>query len=188
MIIISVIPACSHNNFLFRFSLPEIDSHFLKQMSLFEPYCHIENILSNSVWNRIELCMIIRNGKLIIFLANMPWKYKNLFLISSQNYRIVGIGRDRWRSQSPTPCLSRFPAVGFTRKHPGRFQITPEKETPQPIWEAYSNSNSLLPLKQISFSNACMKLSMFQFVPIIPCPISGHHWRYPGPIHLTPAY
>ena len=28
-------------------------------------------------------------------------------------HRIIGVGRDLWRTSSPTPCQSRFPTVGY---------------------------------------------------------------------------
>lgn len=30
-----------------------------------------------------------------------------------------------------------------------------------------------------------MELQVFQFVPVAPCPVSGHHQKEPVPIHLT---
>jgi len=32
-----------------------------------------------------------------------------------------------------------------------------------------------------------MELPMLQFVPVAPCPVSGHHWKEFGPILLTPT-
>jgi len=54
------------------------------------------------------------------------------FVVVSQKNRYLGVGRDFWRSLSPTPYESMFPLVGYTRKHPGKSWISPEKETPLP--------------------------------------------------------
>lgn len=58
----------------------------------------------------------------------------------TQNHRIIGVGRDIWRSPSPTPPQSRFPTIGWTEKHPDEIWISPEKETLPPLWEACPKS------------------------------------------------
>jgi len=42
--------------------------------------------------------------------------------------KCIGVGRGLWKSSSPTPCWSRFPAVGCTGK-PGGFWLSPKKNT-----------------------------------------------------------
>ena len=32
-----------------------------------------------------------------------------------------------------------------------------------------------------------LELPLFQFVPIAPCPVAGHHWKESGPVLLTPT-
>jgi len=32
-----------------------------------------------------------------------------------------------------------------------------------------------------------MELPLLQFVPVAPCPVTGHHWKESGPILLTPT-
>lgn len=39
----------------------------------------------------------------------------------AQNHRIIGFGRDLWRSCSSTPCKSKFSRVGYTGKNLGIF-------------------------------------------------------------------
>ena len=32
-----------------------------------------------------------------------------------------------------------------------------------------------------------LELPLLQFVPVAPCPVTGHHWKEPGPVLLTPT-
>lgn len=54
-----------------------------------------------------------------------------------RDHRIVGAGRNFWRSSSPTPLLSSFSTGSCTGKYPGGFWVSPEEETPQPLWTAF---------------------------------------------------
>lgn len=46
-------------------------------------------------------------------------------ILLAQNYRMVGVGRDLWRSSSPTQAAS--PRAGYTGLHPGRLCLSPQK-------------------------------------------------------------
>ena len=99
----------------------------------------------------------------------------------SQNHRIVGVGRDLCGSSSPTPppkqghlqqaaqdlvqagleYLQRRRLHNLTGqpvpvlRHPQREEVPPHVQTELPVP---------------------------QFVPITPCPVTGHHWKELGPI------
>lgn len=47
----------------------------------------------------------------------------------TQNHRIIKVGRDFWRSSSPTPLLKKVPYTGYAGKCPEGFWISPEKES-----------------------------------------------------------
>jgi len=65
------------------------------------------------------------------------------------------------------------PTAGCTELCPDRFLISPEKETPQPPWAACSSAPS--PSEGRSSSSVQMELPMLQFVPVTPCPVTGHY-------------
>ena len=102
----------------------------------------------------------------------------------SQNHRMAGVGRDLWRSPSPTPlskqdhleqvaqdCVQAgFEYLQRRRLHNPSGQPVPVLRHPQ--------SKEVLPHVQ-------MELPMLQFVPISPCPVTGHHWKESGLILLT---
>ena len=57
-----------------------------------------------------------------------------------QSHSMVEVGRDLCGSPSPTPCRSRV--THSTGPCPGGAGISPEKETPQPLWAACSRALS----------------------------------------------
>lgn len=78
----------------------------------------------------------------IIFMAVNMWigsvltiKVSQIF--QSQTHRMIGNGRDLWRSPSLAPRQAGSPTAHCTEGHPGRPWVSPEKETPQtpqPLW------------------------------------------------------
>ena len=64
-------------------------------------------------------------------------------LCKSQNPSTAGAGRDLWASPSPTPpAQAGSPRAGCTGPRPGGAGISPEKETPQPLWAAWARAPS----------------------------------------------
>ena len=99
---------------------------------------------------------------------------------------MFGVGRDLCGSPSPTPAEAGSPRAGCMGPRPGRAWISPEKETPQPLWAAWARlrhpqSEEVLPHVQV-------ELPLLQFVPVAPCPVAGHHWKESGPILLKKYY
>jgi len=67
--------------------------------------------------------------------------------------------------------------VGF--EHLQRRRIHNTSGQPVPVL-CHPQSNEVLPRVQ-------MELPVLQFVPIVPCPVAGHHWKESGSILLTPT-
>ena len=42
------------------------------------------------------------------------------------------------------------------------------------------------PQREEVLPRVLMDLPMPQFVPVVPCPVAGHHWKESGPVLLTP--
>ena len=92
-----------------------------------------------------------------------------LFVFLKINHRILGIGRDLYRSSSPIPLQSRLPTAGCTGSHPDWSLISPGKENPQPPWAACSSA--LLPsLRRSSFAYQCRTFQL-KLTAISPCPV-----------------
>lgn len=99
--------------------------------------------------------------------------------IQNENHWRVGVGKDLGRSFKPTSLLWQVVQhqvqVGFKN-----FQ---RDKTSQPLWAAYSSVQA--PSKKETFLYIWIEAPMFQFVCIIPCPVTGQHWRESGPRFLT---
>jgi len=102
----------------------------------------------------------------------------------TQNCRMVGVGRDLWRSSSPTPlpklvhleqAAQDLIQAGFEYLQRRRLHSPPGQ--PVPVL-CHPQSKEVLPHVQ-------MELSVLQFVPVAPCLVTGHYWRESGPILLT---
>ena len=104
----------------------------------------------------------------------------------SQNHRMVGVGRDICGSSSPTPvpkqghlqqaaqdCIQ----AGFEYLQRRRLHNLPGQ--PVPVLR-HPQREEVLPQVQT-------ELPVLQFVPIAPCPVTGHHWKESGPVLLTPT-
>jgi len=101
----------------------------------------------------------------------------------TESHRMVRVGRDLWRS-SPTP-LPKQVHLDCTGPHPGGFWVSPERRM-------HSISGQPVPVlchpqSEEVFPHVQLELPMLQFVPVAPCPVSGHHWKESGPILSTPT-
>jgi len=92
----------------------------------------------------------------------------------SQNHRMVGIGRDICGWSSPTPLLKQgcleqaaheLVQVGLAYLQRRRLHNLPGQ--PVPVLR-HPQREEILPHVQT-------ELPMLQFVPIAPCPVTGHH-------------
>ena len=61
--------------------------------------------------------------------------------------------------------------------------MSPEQETPQPLWAACPRA--LSPLSKEVFPHIQVEVPVWQFVPVAPCPVTGHHRKEPGPVLLA---
>lgn len=99
---------------------------------------------------------------------------------------MAGVGRDLLRSSSPTslPKQVHLKQVGEERIQTGFEDLQRRR--------LHNLSGKVVPglcppqSKEI-FPHIEMDFLVFQFVPVAPCPIAGHHWKEPGPIVQTPA-
>ena len=104
----------------------------------------------------------------------------------TQNYRMLGVGRDLWGSSSPTPLPKQghleqaaqdLVQAGLEYLQRRRLHNLPGQ--PVPVLR-HPQREEVLPHVQT-------ELPMLQFVPVVPCPVAGHHGKEFGPILLTPT-
>lgn len=55
------------------------------------------------------------------------------------NHNKAKVGKDLWRSSSPTPHRAGSPGAYCAGWYPGEFWISPEKETAEPLWATCSS-------------------------------------------------
>ena len=92
----------------------------------------------------------------------------------SQNHRMLGVGRDLWGSSSPTllPKQGHLQQAAYDLVRAGleylqRRRLRNLPRQPVPVLR-YPQSEEVLPHVQT-------ELPLLQFVPIAPCPVTGHH-------------
>jgi len=99
---------------------------------------------------------------------------------------MVRDGRDLWGSSSPNPLPKQghlqqaaqdLVWVGLEYLQRRRLHNLPGQ--PVPVLR-HPQREAILPHIQ-------MELPVFQFVPIAPCPVAGHHREESGPILVTPT-
>ena len=93
--------------------------------------------------------------------------------VSSQDHRMVGVGRDLCGSSSPTPLTKQghlkqaaqdLGQVGF--EYLQRSRLHNPSGQPVPVL-------CHPPSKEVLYVQ--MELPVLQFMPIAPCPVAGHH-------------
>ena len=104
----------------------------------------------------------------------------------SQNHRIPawsGLAGPSGVTQSNSPAQAGSPRAGCTAPHPGGSGISPDKETPQPLWAAAAvpRRSPFTALVILCFSRTFPFLSLLPFfLPVkTPC-----HGCLPAPINL----
>jgi len=99
---------------------------------------------------------------------------------------MVGVGRNLWRSSSPTPLLKQghlkqvsqdLVQAGFEYLQRRRLHNLPGQPVPVLCH----------PQSKVFLSRVQTELPMLQFMPVAPCPVAGHHWKGFRPILLTPT-
>ena len=100
--------------------------------------------------------------------------------MESQNHRIVGVGRDLCGSSSPTllPKQAAQDLVQAGLEYLQRRRLHNLSGKPVPVL--------CHPQREEALPHVQTELPVPQFVPIAPCPVTGHHWKELGPILLTP--
>ena len=104
-------------------------------------------------------------------------------LSKSQNHRVGG---DLWGSSSSTPLPKQGhlqqavqDLVQAGSEYLQRRRIHNLSAQPVPVLCHPQSKEVLLHVQT--------ELPMLQFVPVAPCPVTGHHWKESGPILLTPT-
>ena len=119
-------------------------------------------------------------------LDSCHYLYRLYFFFFSPNHRMVGVGRDLWGSSSPTPLPNHGhlkqaaqDLIQAGSEYSQRRRIDSPSGQPVPVLH-HPQHEEVLPRVQMEFL-------MLQFVPVAPCPVTGHHWKESGPIFLTPT-
>ena len=109
-----------------------------------------------------------------------------LHYIDSQNHRMLGVGRDLCESSSPTPVPKQGHLEQIAQdlvqaglEYLQRRRIHNLSGQPVPVLRH--------PQREEVPPHVQTELPVPQFVPIAPCPVTGHHWKELGPILLTPT-
>ena len=100
---------------------------------------------------------------------------------------MFGVGRDLCGSSSPTPLPKQGhpeqaaqDLVQVSLEYLQRRRLHSLPEQPVPVL-CHPQREEILPHVQL-------ELPVLQFVPIAPCPVSGHYWKEFGPNLLTPTF
>ena len=98
----------------------------------------------------------------------------NIIHITSQNHRMPRIGENLWRSSSPTTLLKLGHLEQVAQDHIQagleyfqRRRIHNPSGQPVPVL-CHPQSKKVFPRLQT-------ELPKLQFVPVAPCPVTGHH-------------
>ena len=131
---------------------------------------------------------LLANWKLFLSLLRPACPLLSLqeHFTESQNHRMVGVGSDLCGSSSPTllpkqghlqQAAQDLVQAGLEYLQRRRLHSLPGQPVPE---LRHPQREEILPHVQ-------MELPVPQFVPIAPCPVTGHHWKELGPILLTPT-
>ena len=145
----------------------------------YDKNCHFGDAL---VWSIIKRTCIskrwsVDRKQFLSFLVH------SLGFIKSQNHKIVGVGRDPWRSSSPVFLLKQIAWIMWHRKA-SRQVLNIFREG-----ESTASPDSLLQCSVTLRWNKFFLMFSWSFlsVPVAFCPVTGHCQNELGPIHLTPT-
>lgn len=100
--------------------------------------------------------------------------------VLSQNHRMVGLERTSGGHLVWGPSKGGSARAGCTGSYPGRFLISPEKDTSEPLWAACSSDSQ----SKEDFPYIQTEFPMFQVMPIALFQVAGLHWQVSVPILL----
>ena len=106
--------------------------------------------------------------------------YTSDALLPAQNHRITEVGRDLWRSPSPTPCWSRSLQQVAQESVQARSEYLQRSRLHDCSGQLFS---ALSPSQETS--SCSHRIPVFQSVPLVL--ISAHQRTEPGPTHLIPT-
>lgn len=139
--------------------------------TLLIPLWYFSSILFEDKWFYWVSYFRIRSRKLLRM-------YYFLFCFTeSQNLWTVSVGRNLWKSSSPTSMTQRVSQeeVDFECLQKGRIHNPSGKAFPVLCHPQYKEVLTL----RWNF--------LFEFLAIATCPVTGHHWKEPGTILLAPT-
>ena len=172
------------------------EHHFFEQTAIFRPTSEIFplNYSNDKAFKQEAACLTasgepseLRTGlrpSLHTAYCLCPTHWCSLASVQfteSQNHRIVGVGRDLCGSSSPSllpkqghlqQAAQDLVQAGLEYLQRRRLHSLPGQ--PVPVLR-HPQREEVLPHVQT-------ELPVLQFVPIAPCPATGHHWKESGPI------
>ena len=92
------------------------------------------------------------------------------------------VGKDLWRSSSPTHLLKQVACSILHRKAPRQVLSISRGDSTASLGRLFRSVTFTVK----KFFSVLMELPQFQFVPIGPCSVTGQCCKEPGPIRLTP--
>ena len=97
---------------------------------------------------------------------------------------MVRVGRDLCGSPGPTSCRSRVTQSRLHRTASRRvLNISRHGDSTASLGSLFLSH----PHSKEGFPRVQTELPVLQFVPVAPCPVTGHHWKESGPVLLTPT-
>ena len=107
-------------------------------------------------------------------------------MCSSQNYRMLEVKRDLWRSSGQHRLLKQDHLQPISQDH---VQMAFEYLQG---WRHHNFFGQPLPVlghphSSTVFPDVQKEPLVFQFVPVASCRLIGHHWKEPGSIFFAPS-
>jgi len=105
---------------------------------------------------------------------------------SSQNHRTLVVGRDLSGSSIPTPMPKQgHPEQGAQHRGQVGLEYLQRRRLHSPSGQPVPGLRH--PQREEVLARVQLELPLLQFVPVAPCPVTGHHCKESGPVLLTPA-
>jgi len=128
-------------------------------------------------------------GKASVFCcarAPTPRTHGSSPVTESQNPSMAGVGRDPlWVTQpNPLPKQGHPEQAAQHRVQAGLEYLQRRRLHSLP---GQPGPGLRHPPREEVLPRVQLELPLLQFVPIAPCPVTGHHWKESGPVLLTPT-